>query len=158
VSSAVGDRARGEHVTTKLGDWIHRPLLGVDPDQAPFWDGLKDHEFLLCRCARCGTFWFPFTLCDRHPELVEFEDMIWTATSGRGTVYAKLVVHQVADPDFTAEVPYVLAMVALDEGPFFPARLIDCDVEEVEVGTLVEVTYVDSTESGQTLPLFRIAQ
>jgi uncharacterized OB-fold protein len=49
----------------------------------------------------------------------------------------------------------VLAIVALEEGPFFPARLVDDDPEQVEIGTPVEVAYLDSAEAGHTLPFFR---
>jgi len=143
-------------MSTKLGEWVHRPLLGIDPDQVPFWDRLKDHEFSLCRCTRCGSFWFPFTVCDKHSDVPDFDEMEWVPTSGRGTVYAKLIVHQVADPGFADEVPYVLTIVALTEGPHFPARLIDCDPDDVQVGMAVEVAYFDSAEAGHTLPLFRL--
>jgi len=139
---------------TPLGPWIDRPLLAVDPDQLPFWQGLKKHEFHLCRCSRCGSWWFPFTLCRHHDDIPDFDEMQWTASSGRGTVFAKTVVHQVIDADFLAEVPFVLAIIEMDEGPHFPGRLIDCDPEVVDIGHRVEAVYVDSA-AGHTLPFFR---
>jgi uncharacterized protein len=140
---------------TTLGEWIHRPLMAVDPDLEPFFDGLKAHEFPLLRCKRCGTWWFPYTLCTHHPDIPSFDEMEWVASSGRGAIFAKIVVHQVADRAFADEVPYALAIVALDEGPHFPARLVECDPAKVSTGMRVEVTYVDSEEAGHTLPLFR---
>ena len=140
---------------TELGEWVHRPLGAFDPDLAPFMNGLRDHEFRLCRCTRCGSWWFPFTVCNKHPEMLGFEDMDWVQGSGRGAIFAKLVIHQVTDPAFAAEVPYVLAIVELDEGPHFPARLIHCDPETIEIGARVEVTFVDSERAGHTLPFFR---
>lgn len=139
---------------TTLGPWIHRPVTGIDPDQLPFWEGLKKHEFHLCRCTRCGRCWFPFTLCPDHDDIPDIDDMEWTATSGKGTVFAKTVVHQVTDADFAAEVPYALAIIELDEGPLFPGRLIDCDAEAIGIGERVEACYVDS-QAGHTLPVFR---
>jgi uncharacterized protein len=136
-----------------LGPWIHRPLRAVDPDLAPFWEGLKQHEFLLCRCRRCGSWWFPFTVCNLHDDLPDYAEMEWAASSGRGTIFAMLVVHQVVDEAFVDEVPYVLAMVELEEGPHFPARLIG-SAESFRIGDRVEVTYVDSDQAGHTLPLF----
>jgi uncharacterized protein len=144
--------------STKLGDWIHRPLVGVDPDLEPFFEGLKAHEFPLLRCKRCGSWWFPYTLCTRHEDIPGFDEMEWVPSSGRGTVFAKTVVHQVADAAFADEVPYALAIVALEEGPHFPARLVDCDPQAVHAGMAVEVIYVDSDEAGHTLPLFRPIQ
>jgi uncharacterized OB-fold protein len=137
-----------------LGPWIDRPLLGIDPDQMPFWDGLKKHEFHLCRCGRCGRWWFPFTLCRDHDDIPDFDEMRWTASSGKGTVFAKTVVHQVIDADFVNEVPFALAIIELDEGPLFPGRLVECDADTIGIGDRVEAVYVDST-AGHTLPLFR---
>lgn len=147
------DTVRGQ-----LGTWVDRVLLPfVDPNMDAFWEGLKTHEFRVCRCTLCGRWWFPFTVCPEHDEIPEFADMEWAQASGRGTVFAKVVVHQVVDPAFTDEIPYVLAIVALEEGPFFPARLVDCDANEVEIGAAVEVAYLDSAEAGHTLPFFRPA-
>jgi uncharacterized OB-fold protein len=145
-----------ETVRSELGDWVHRPLLPfVDPNMDAFWEGLKAHEFRVCRCTLCGRWWFPFTVCPEHDEIPTFADMEWAGASGRGTVFAKVVVHQVVDPAFTDEVPYVLAILALEEGPFFPARLVDCDPYEIAIGAPVEVVYLDSAEGGHTLPFFR---
>ncbi|MFC5948997.1 Zn-ribbon domain-containing OB-fold protein [Pseudonocardia lutea] len=138
----------------QLGPWIHRPLVAVDPDQVPFWDGLKKHEFHLCRCRLCGRDWFPFTVCRDHDDIPRIDDMEWVATSGRGKVFATTVVHQVIDADFLDEVPYVLAIIELDEGPLFPARLVECDPDAISIDDRVEVVYVDS-DAGHTLPLFR---
>jgi uncharacterized OB-fold protein len=137
-----------------LGPWIHRPLVAVDPDQMPFWEGLRKHEFHLCRCRLCGRNWFPFTLCRDHDDIPRIKDMEWVAASGRGTVFAKTVVHQVIDREFHAEVPFVLAIIELDEGPLFPGRLIECDPDVVAIGDPVEAVYVDS-DAGHTLPFFR---
>lgn len=139
----------------KLGDWIHRPLNGVDPNLEPFFERLTAHEFALLRCKRCGSWWFPYTLCTHHDDIPGFDEMEWVPSSGRGTIFVKTVVHQVSDPAFADEVPYALAIVALEEGPHFPARLVDCDPRAVGAGTAVEVVYVDSEEAGHTLPLFR---
>lgn len=56
--------------------------------------------------------------------------------SGEGEVYSFSVVHQA--PDGYAP-PYVLAMVALAEGPLVTAQLTDCDPEQVQIGLPVEM-------------------
>jgi uncharacterized OB-fold protein len=139
----------------KLGDWVHRPIQGVDPDLIPFWEGLKEHEFRLCRCKMCGSQWFPYAVCNQHAEIPDFDVMEWAPSSGRCTIFAMLVIHKVVDAAFAEEVPYAITIVALEEGPHFPARVIG-DPGEVSIGSPVEVVYFDSPESGQTLPLFRL--
>ena len=32
-----------------------KPLPNIDKDNAPFYEGLKRHEFLLWRCKKCGA-------------------------------------------------------------------------------------------------------
>lgn len=140
---------------SSLGSWVHRSLQNIDPDLGEFWASLKQHEFRLCRCRRCGSWWFPFTVCTRHDDVPGFDEMEWAVSSGRGTVYAMLVVHQVWDTAFADEVPYVLALIELDEGPHFPARLVG-DPESIRIGTPVQVAYIDSHEAGHTLPLFQV--
>jgi uncharacterized OB-fold protein len=138
----------------ELGDWVHRSITNVDPDLLPFWEGLKKHEFPLCHCKTCGSWWFPYAVCNQHVDIPDFDTMEWAASSGRGTIFAMLVIHQVVDAAFADEVPYAIAIIALDEGPHFPGRIIG-DPDTFAIGSRVEVKYFDSPESGQTLPLFR---
>jgi uncharacterized OB-fold protein len=130
-------------------------MSGIDADLMPFWEGLRRHEFLLCRCTRCGSWWYPFTVCRNHDDIPEIDEMEWAPSSGLGVVFARVVVEQVTDPAFAAEVPYGLLIVELAEGPLIPARLIDCDPYEVGIGSRVAVTYLDSAQANHTLPLFR---
>ena len=143
--------------TEALGEWIHRPMTGIDPDLIPFFEGIKQHRFPLCRCKRCGRWWFPYTLCRHHDDIPEFDEMEWATSSGRGTIFAKVVVHQVIDPAATAEVPYALAIVELEEGPHFPARLVECDPHAAQIGDRVEAVYFDSDRAGHTMVFFRPA-
>ncbi len=125
-----------------------------DNDVFPFWDGLQRHEFLLYRCAKCGTHYWPMTLCRRHGGAL-LEDMAWVATSGRGTVFSYGVVHRTAAAMFKDEVPYAAVLVELEEGPIFPTRLVGKSPADLRVGMPVEVEYTDVAETGLTLPLFR---
>lgn len=58
------------------------------------------------------------------------------ALSGAGSIYSFSVVHQTIDG---YEQPYILAMVALDEGPLITAQLTDCEAQEVSIGMPVEM-------------------
>lgn len=137
-----------------LGNWTERPLTHLSPEIVPFWHGLRSHEFRLCRCKRCGSCYFPYTVCVNHADIPDFSDMEWAATSGRGVVFSRLVVHRVLDPDYEAEVPYVLALIELDEGPLFASRIVGCGVKEVTIGKRAAVEFYDVPNAGHTLPLF----
>lgn len=55
---------------------------------------------------------------------------------GTGKLYSYSVVRQTPDG---YEQPYVLGMVALDEGPMVTAQLSDCDADQVAIGMPVEM-------------------
>lgn len=134
--------------------WRERQL-NLDHDIVPFWEGLKQHEFHLFCCRRCGAAYWPYAYCRNHDDIPALEEMEWRPTSGRGRVFVFNVVHLVTHPAYADEVPYVLAMVELEEGPLFPTRIVGCDPSEVSIGLPVEVQYEDVPSIGHTLPLFR---
>jgi hypothetical protein len=109
----------------------------------PFWAGTREHELRLQRCSACGSYRFPPQVLCRACLAEEHE---WTATSGRGTVYSFIVQHRPATPAFAAEVPYVVAVVELEEGPLLLTNIVGCSPEAVEVGMPVEVEFADATD------------
>lgn len=120
-----------------------------DLDQ-PFWEACRRHEFLVHRCDHCGRTYWPATSCIEHGG----DAMTWTAASGRGDVHTFVVYHQAFHPAFADRVPYVLAVVQLEEGPFFHSDLLDCPPEQCTVGLPVEVVFEDLDED-VTIPHFR---
>lgn len=131
------------------------PLPHLDDDIVPFWEGLKRHQFLLFTCQRCGARYWPYAYCRNHDEIPRLEEMEWQPASGRGKVFAFIVVHQVTNPAWRDDVPYPLALVELEEGPLFGARIVGCRPEEVSIGMQVEVVYRDVPEHGYTFPDFQ---
>ena len=131
-----------------------RPLPGPDPVSQPFWDGCARHELLLQRCAGCGRHRFPpGPVC---PDCGAREAK-WVRASGRGTVYSWIVVHHpVPRQSFADEVPYVVALVALEEGVRMASNVVGCAADAVEAGMALEVVFEDVAEA-VTLPKFRPA-
>ena len=132
-----------------------KPLPQPDPVTQPFWDSLKQHAMQIQRCNDTGKFFFyprglsPFTLSD---------NISWETVSGRGTVHAFSIVYNQRAPGFAEEVPYVVAMVELEEGPRMMTNLINVepDPEHVKIGMPVEIVYDDVTDE-ITLPKFKPA-
>ena len=134
-----------------MSDTYAKPLPVPTSDSQPFWEACRRHEFRLQRCRACGNFWFPpSSMCQEC--LSEAWD--WTLASGRGTVFSYVVMHRVYHPGFAGDVPYTVAVIALEEGPRFLSNLVDCRPEEVSVGMPVEVVFDDVTAE-HTLPKFR---
>ena len=73
--------------------------------------------------------------------------------SGLGRVHSHVVFHRAFHPAFTHDVPYVVAVIELDEGPRLLSNIVGAGPEGVRCGTRVAVTYDDVTPD-VTLPKF----
>ena len=80
--------------------------------------------------------------------------MGWEDARGTGTVYTFSVVHRNDLPPFNERVPYVAAIVELDEGPRMMTNVVDCDADDVAAGMPVEVTFRTIDEE-TAIPVFR---
>ena len=115
----------------------------------PHWDGCREGVLRVQRCRDCGQLVFiPQPLCTR----CQSDALDWTESSGRGVVYSYSVVHRPPRPAF--EVPYVVAIVELEEGWHMLTNLVECRPEDVRVGLLVEVAFRRISDE-ITLPYFR---
>lgn len=124
-----------------------------DPSTQPWWDAARDGRLLIKRCADCGrAHFYPRPFCPHCWSA----NVAWEQASGRGTLYTWSVVHQNDLPPFNERVPYVAAIVELDEGPRMMTNVVDCDPAELVVGMPVEVAFRPETDD-VTLPVFRPA-
>lgn len=135
-----------------------QPLLetvrryGGDPADLPFWEGCEEGQFLLHRCNQCGQHYWPASRCVEHGDA----DMQWVEASGRGRLYTYTVMHRAYTPDTRDKVPFVIAVVQLEEGPFYHSNIVDCPHEAVTVDMPLEAT-MEQHPSGLTIPQFRPA-
>lgn len=128
-----------------------RPLPTPTDLTRPFWDGLAGHELRLQKCGGCGHLRNPIaTVC---PECLAAE-YDWVPLSGRGTVFATIVFHQVYHQAFADEVPYNVSVVELDEGPRLLSNVVGRPPGEVRVGDRVGVVFTE-LESGVVIHQFR---
>lgn len=127
-----------------------QPLPEVTDDTAAFWEGGADGALHIHRCRACRT-WFhpPAPVC---PECLSL-DVGAETTSGRATVKGFSVNVQPWSPDM--QVPYVVAIVSIDDAPGvqITTRLIDADPASVTIGMPVEVSFLHVEDI--YLPLFR---
>jgi uncharacterized OB-fold protein len=118
------------------------------PLTQPYWDGARQHELLYQKCKICGANWHPpMPICPA----CHSSDFDWLAASGGGFVYTYTVVHHPTHPAFTDRVPYVVAVVELDEGPRVVTNIQNCQPTAVSAGMRVRIVFEDLAE-GVTLP------
>lgn len=130
-----------------------KPLPIPDPVTRSFWDSLKAHAIRLQRCDACGRLvFYPRAVC---PSCLS-DELVWTPVSGRGVVHAFTIPHRHPNPAFGAHVPYVVALIELDEGVRMLSNLVGVDPTPiaVRIGMPVEIVYDDVTNE-ITLPRFR---
>ncbi len=131
-----------------------KPLPNVDDDSRPQWEGFKRHRFLLFRCKTCGAWYWPKAFCRNHENEPFFGNLEWAEASGKAKIFAFNVHHMAFHPSFEPDLPYVYALVELDEGPLFGTNIVGIDPKDIRVGMPVEVTYEDITPEW-TLPKFK---
>jgi uncharacterized OB-fold protein len=127
-----------------------RPLPILDEDNREFWESCHRHAMTLQRCSACSRMrYYPAPICSSCGSL----DFAWEPVSGNGVVYTYSIVRRPATPAFKDEVPYVYAIVELEEGPMMPTNIVGVPVDDVSIGIPVRLTYRDMTED-ITLPVF----
>jgi uncharacterized OB-fold protein len=65
------------------------------------------------------------------------------------------VYHQVYHPGFENEVPYVTAVIELEEGTHFLSNIVGCKLDDLKCDIPVEVVWEDITEEF-SLPKFQL--
>src|ERR1043166_4949849 len=91
-----------------------KPIPVPSLESKPYWEGVRAHKLVVPRCDDCGHHWFPPS---RHCPNCNSANIGWHESSGRGKVFSFVVFHRVYHPGFTGEVPYVVALIELEEGP-----------------------------------------
>lgn len=126
------------------------PIPHPDPDTAPFWAATLAGRLDLQRCDACRRIVvYPRARCP----YCHADALTWTTMSGRGTVYASTIVYRPADESFAADVPYVVALVDLEEGARLMTRIVDCPPASVRTGMAVAVRFRPVSDEA-ALPVF----
>jgi uncharacterized OB-fold protein len=125
-------------------------LPSIDEGTAPWWSATREGKLLVKRCSDCGkAHFYPRPFCPHCWS----ESVDWEQASGRATLYTWSVVHNNDLPPFGDLVPYVAAIVDLDEGPRMMTRVVGCEFDDLRVGMQLQVTFDQQTDE-VTLPLF----
>ena len=135
------------------------PLPDVDdPLTAEFFAGAARGELVIPRCGSCGTYvWYPRETCP-----LDGGALTWTHVSGRGTLFSWAVVQRAFLPAFADMVPFVTALVALEEDPAvrIVTYIVDALPEQLRADQPVEVdfrplSFATVPDRAVTVPMFR---
>lgn len=130
-----------------------KPAPVVNTWARPFWDAAKEERLVIQKCAACGEWVFYPRIACPHCAADRLE---WVEASGRGRIYSYTVVENNAPSAFIADMPYVVAVIRLEEGVQLLSNIVGCDPHSVECDMPVEVCF-EPLDEEFTLPKFRPA-
>jgi uncharacterized OB-fold protein len=117
-----------------------------------YWEAAREHRLVLQRCDSCHQFQYPPDVVCVHCQSLA---MTPTQVSGKGTLYSFATVGRAFHPGYADKLPYVVALVDLDEQPGLRmlTNIVDATADQLSVGMPVEVTFED--RDTVTMPQFR---
>lgn len=127
------------------------PRPTANADSQPYWDGARERKLLIRKCNDCGSFHFmPRHVC---PECWSTQ-LEWIESAGTGSVHSYSIIRRASDPAYSAETPYVTALIELDEGPRMVTNILGDNALAVAIGDRVSVDFEERGD-GAVLPQFR---
>lgn len=121
-----------------------------NPDSAPYWEGARNGKLLIRRCRRCTALHFmPRHLCPKCWS----DDLEWVQASGRGTVHSFTIIRRAPAAAFAPRVPYVVALIDLEEGLRMLSNVVGETALETRIGDAVRLCFEDRGD-GAKLPQF----
>jgi uncharacterized OB-fold protein len=128
-----------------------KPVPVVNPWARPFWEAARDHKLVIQKCKDCDKYvFYPRIAC---PHCFS-DEVTWVQASGKGKIYTYSVVVSNAPSAFVQDMPYVIAVIRLDEGVQMLSNVVECKPEDVRCDMPVEVTF-EKLDEQFTLPKFK---
>ncbi|MBP39204.1 MAG: OB-fold domain-containing protein [Dehalococcoidia bacterium] len=135
-----------------------KPQPLPQPESDRYWDGLKNEEIWLQRSKATGKFQF-------YPRQVSISDpesgpdgVEWVQASGNAELFTFSIVHAAPHIGFVGDVPYIAALVQLEEDVIVPTNIvgIDPEPENLRIGMALQPVF-EHNDDGHTLLKFTSA-
>ena len=124
----------------------NKPLPQVTEISAPFWDGLRAHTVRIQQCDQDHWIFFPRTHCPHCGS----RSLQWRSVSGAATLYSFTVARVPTLPEFTDEMPQLLAVVELAEGVHINTTLVGMEPADIHIGQALRPVF-DERPGSQVL-------
>lgn len=127
-----------------------KPMPVIDVWSRPFWEACSQERLIAQRCDESGEVWFPPSPVS---PVTRTRKWTWVDLSGRGKIWSFVVFHQRYFKGFADDIPYNVAQIRLEEGPYFLANVVGCANDELEIDMPVRVVFERAT-SDIVIPKF----
>lgn len=121
-----------------MSEEVTMPAPVPTPQSEPFWAAARERRLVVPKCRSCSSAWFPPTLMCPSCGSADRE---WFEVSGRGTVFSFVVMHRVYHPGFVGRVPYVVAVIELEEGQRLLSNVVGIPPDQVHCDMPVQVIF-----------------
>ena len=112
--------------------------IKINPDNRIFWENCKNKKLVFQKCTKCGKVRWPFSIA--CPDCYSFDYEI-IESKGKGKIYTYAIFHVPFDKSFKDKVPYVIAIIELDEGVKFFSNIINTPFDEIDCEIKVKVVW-----------------
>jgi uncharacterized OB-fold protein len=114
------------------------------PEDREFWEGARRGELRIQHCKACGKYQHYARMLCSHCGKQALE---WVTASGDATVYSYTVIRQNGVPPFNERVPFVVAVVDLDEeGARMIGAMPDLAPDDARIGMRVKAAFRPANE------------
>lgn len=144
-----GSRAAVPPACTAGDARLSRAAPPVNRDSQFFWHAAGERRLVFQRCDACAELRHP-----PSPSCPRCTSLSWSTVDspGRGRVFSFTIHHHPPVPGF--DLPYIVALIEMDEGLKIVSNLVAIRVDEVAIGQHVEIDFVPASD-GSLLPVFR---
>jgi uncharacterized OB-fold protein len=115
-----------------------RPKPVVDNWNKKFWAATAEKKLVLQRCKGTGKCFFPPAPVSPFTGMPDWD---WVDASGQGQLWSFVVFHQSYFDGMKDELPYLVAMVKLDEGPYLLTNIEGIGPGEAKIGMRLSVVF-----------------
>ena len=130
-----------------------KPIPVPQGESDYYWEKTKEEELWLRKCNECQQAYF-------YPRDISpccfSKDTTWIQASGKATLFTYGIVHRAPHAGFAEDVPFVTAIVKLQEGPKMPTNIVmdNPTPEKLQIDMPLEVVF-ESVSDGISLPKFK---
>lgn len=117
---------------------MHKPVPQPTAHTRPFWEACNQQKLQFQACKRCHTVQLiPRTVCTQ----CHAPDLEWKESDGKGVVLSHTTVYRAPTPAFKADVPYVIALIDMDEGFRLMTNVRGAPPSAVAIGQRVRIGF-----------------
>jgi uncharacterized OB-fold protein len=138
-----------------MADGYNKPIPIPQPESDNYWEGAKAGELRLRKCDDCNqAYFYPRNIC---PDCGN-NNTSWITASGKAKIHTFAIVHRPPHPGFMDDIPYVPAIVELEEGPRMATQIVnvEADPSAISIDMAVKVVFESITDE-ISLPKFEPA-